>query len=554
MGARYPQPETDPVAEPDLAAHEAQTTDVHGIADTAALATATDVGEVQGALDTHEASTSDVHGIDDTSRLLVGDVTGAVPDGRRVKGSLNRPRVLPPSFGAALTSPQAWQRVKAGIIKPDQPWKSMWSGYGNDLVWDPESRRLVLIYGGHDGTHAQVGIAYTDDGVAMSDYAGNPVFPVNPAPGQQDSGGVVSLLVTWKDGVWYGYYIGFPNTGIEQGTPAVMLATATSLKGPWTRQGAKVTKDSFPVPAGDSAVGVLYRPTILEVGDWFYMFINAGPQPGDEDMWVFRAPAIDGPWTVVGDGPIISGDLFGGTIFSDPEVLRYGDEFLMIGWSSGGGHGGTHLCRCDASEFPTTWHIDDVNPFFNPPGSSYRPCWVELPGGPALYINGNNGAQVDLWVPVSANPPGVQPGKWHDYISFAQPPLASIGMWLKSQISALWDGFELINTPTHAQGDSVTVMADLSAGTWSLSLGYGAFNGGGKVTLDYSWDGTNWTTIGTVDTYDPSATALPKRAEFTGIDVKHTGPHRFRATVSGKNASSSNFYASLCNASFARTA
>lgn len=61
-------PETDPIAGPALAAHAADTTDVHGIANTADLDT---VAARNAALAAHEADATGVHGIANTANLIV---------------------------------------------------------------------------------------------------------------------------------------------------------------------------------------------------------------------------------------------------------------------------------------------------------------------------------------------------------------------------------------------------------------------------------------------------------------------------------------------------
>ncbi len=68
---------TDAASDSELAAHEADTTSIHGIADTAALATT-------AALTAHEADTTNIHGIVDTAALLTtssaagGDLSGTL--------------------------------------------------------------------------------------------------------------------------------------------------------------------------------------------------------------------------------------------------------------------------------------------------------------------------------------------------------------------------------------------------------------------------------------------------------------------------------------------
>lgn len=70
---------TDAATDSELATHEADTTNVHGIADTSVLATA---ASVASAISTHEADTTSVHGIADTSTLYrAGGTDVAVADG-----------------------------------------------------------------------------------------------------------------------------------------------------------------------------------------------------------------------------------------------------------------------------------------------------------------------------------------------------------------------------------------------------------------------------------------------------------------------------------------
>lgn len=320
------------------------------------------------------------------------DPTGVVEEGRRVHGSLDRPRVLPPSLSQ-------WVKIATPITTVPATWRSNLAGYGLDFFWDFQTQRFALLNGGIDASsQATVGLSYTDDGVSFEDYGSNPVFSKNPTGGQPDSGTVAFLQIfDYADGEYHAHYIGWPNPGFEQGTPNILKAKAASPRGPWTRQGVKVTPDTI-----GGGVTSVYRPTTFKLGGTYYMVTNAGPTPGtDEDIYLLESPTRDGPWTLV--GKLLDDDLFGSMI-SDPEFVRWGDLLLLFYWTQGGSPG-VKIAWCHAEDFPdpTAW-VHNTTPII--PGASgldkTRMTWAVLPFGPALYVNGGGQTNVELWVPKSS--------------------------------------------------------------------------------------------------------------------------------------------------------
>ena len=73
----------------DLSNHENDTTNIHGIADTSALATKTYADNAaSSAVSTHEADTTSVHGISDTSKLVTTDDSGTVTSTMIANGTI----------------------------------------------------------------------------------------------------------------------------------------------------------------------------------------------------------------------------------------------------------------------------------------------------------------------------------------------------------------------------------------------------------------------------------------------------------------------------------
>lgn len=450
-----------------------------------------------------------------------------------------------------------WTKVKRLLSTSAGTWKTTWAGYGIWVGWDHDTGRLAMFYGGYRASTgiAQVGLAYSDDGVEWTDYGSNPVFGPNPTPGQGDDGSVGFLTPIWDedDQLWHGYYIGWPETGIETGTPAIFRATAPTLTTPsasWTRHGEAITVDDFP---DSENIAYLYRPNVFELDGTWYCFTNAGPIPyaSAEHVYYFTAPAKTGPWTY--GGKALDASAFGGgNVASDPQVVPYGDRLLMVLWTPRG----LEVAHCDRGSFPEGWEAPAAAAL-PVTGGLYRPFWVTLPSGaPALYVNANFSTAVDLYMPASAVNPGAQPSKWHEVVLFSAPPFASTGTWQVAFNATCMGNLNCVNL-SHAQNDARSFVVDLSAGTWSLNVWYAAFNLGAIATVDISFDGgATYQTIGTFDTYAASGTVAAAVAAFTGISVPRSGPAilRFRALTKNASNATANYYMGLSLADFTRTA
>lgn len=288
---------------------------------------------------------------------------------------------VPPSFGAF--------DFVARAATNDEPWKDWFAGIGCDVVWDEATQKYAMVYcGAQAGGTTKFGLAYSDDGITWSEYKANPFFAQNSVPGQPDSGGVTYPQLHYDNGQWYMYYIAFPYEGFEAGESNVCYATAASLLGPWTRHGAVVTKTMFPASEN---ITMLYRPNIIKVGLKWYMFMNAGPAVGVEDIWYFTADSLDGSWTL--GQKVLSGTQFqGGTLAADPDVIKFGNRFVMVLHVSNG----LCLAYCNENEFPNTWHVGNELPIV---GDPQRPVWVEMPNGPLLFVNTNGNKHLDIYRP-----------------------------------------------------------------------------------------------------------------------------------------------------------
>lgn len=111
----------------DISGHSSATTTVHGIADTAALATKsyadsaanTAEGNASNALSAHASDTTGIHGITDTSKLVTTDDTGTVTstmilDGTIVNADINASAAIAQSKIANLTTDLAAKAPLAG--------------------------------------------------------------------------------------------------------------------------------------------------------------------------------------------------------------------------------------------------------------------------------------------------------------------------------------------------------------------------------------------------------------------------------------------------------
>jgi hypothetical protein len=131
-------------------------------------------------------------------------------------------------------------------------------------------------------------------------------------------------------------------------------------------------------------------------------------------------------------------------------------------------------------------------------------------------------------------------GTWSNYNTFATP----------------YGGGGIFNS-THALGDSVAFMLYVDPGTYTLNIFGDASNSRGIVTYEIETapgSGT-YTTLGTIDWYAAAATGFNTRKTLSALTIAGTGGWRnLRCRVTGKNASSSDYYQFLQALQLLRTA
>ncbi|WP_104992732.1 hypothetical protein [Deinococcus sp. NW-56] len=239
----------------------------------------------------------------------------------------NRPnRVLPP----------VRYKPHAGELLPVTPgtFDQTTTNAGCDMVYDRQRGLNTIIYGAWNGTVGDNNSGETTIGLAYSDGLSNwaklpgPILSKNPSSTAIDRGGVTFPQVTYWDGVYYMYYIGFDAPGYDMGDSAICLAVATDVRGPWTRRGQILKGGQQGLPNDR-----IWRPTVFRVGQTWYMVFNSS-NAGTEELWRARAPHPQGPWTVEGRTmPVSAVPWANGTILSDPDVTVSGDLLLLHFWA-----------------------------------------------------------------------------------------------------------------------------------------------------------------------------------------------------------------------------
>lgn len=95
-----------------------------------------------------------------------------------------------------------------------------------------------------------------------------------------------------------------------------------------------------------------------------------------------------------------------------------------------------------------------------------------------------------------------------------------------------------------AVGSQITWDVVLSAGLWDLSFSTLHNNTSGIITVSISPDGTNFTTVGTIDLYN-AASSFKNIESLTGISVPSDGYWRLKFDMLTRNASSGNYQAAI---------
>jgi predicted GH43/DUF377 family glycosyl hydrolase len=269
---------------------------------------------------------------------------------------------------------------------------------GPTVWWDEARQKWGAIYVGYNlGTFTaggtamgKLGLAWSDDLVTWTRDPANPIFSPTGNVGVDPDGGSITGPFMWVEGgTYYLFYLGCDNTGYEKGNTTIMLATASSPTGPWTRRGAMIAANT----ASWNATNV-WRTNIVKVGSTYHLFFNGTAADTKERIGHASAQSLTGPWTV-DPNPVL--DVGGAGAFdenhvADPSVYRVGNYWAMhyagVDNSLAAKDG---LAWCSLAEFPSTWHKHIDNPilsvwvestFQNQPGySGGRPFIVNTPHG-----------------------------------------------------------------------------------------------------------------------------------------------------------------------------
>lgn len=500
----------------------------------------------EGRLDTLAAAT--VHNPASATAGALAATTGATLAADRL-GHQQRPsRTLPESL-------VSWRSTSYAQVTPAKAgtWRAHQAGIGADIVFDPSVGRYAMVYGGDDSTESQFGITYSDDLDRWDspDLYPNPIFGKNPTAGQPDSGGVTFPQLVWDKGLWYMFYIAFPNSGFEQGTSTICVATCPTLsqtKTDWTRRGLMLHPNNVPwIQSAFGSAGVLYRPNVVRNDDGTWgMFFNGGSY-GTETIGYASAPSLLGPWTARSTAVLAAADAPNPTpdgLISDPEVFRIGDDWFMYAWihyNSGpaNGQGTTQgsivLAHTTAANYPAGWQF-----YSSIVCAGMRPVYVNAPGTPRLFTWANS---ADGYI-VRAPKRKVRSNGSFTILASQRPP-TTVGSWARGTDTTRPLGLYQYN-PSGALNDELTYTVDMGYGLWLPDLIAQKGTGGGIVSILIDDVG-----VGTIDTY--AASTSQAVIQGAAIKVNTEGRHKLTLRVTSKNASSTGYQLNFSAITFSQS-
>lgn len=232
------------------------------------------------------------------------------------------------------------------------------------ILRDPKSGRYVMTYTGYDATsRGRAGYAYSDD---LKTWTKAGVLLANSGTaGAPDENGVTGPVLYWDNAAerYVLYYIGLTALGYEAGTKTICYATATSLAGPWTRQGSVI---------GPSGTGwrqkAVWHVSIVERSGTWYCFFNATGGDDKERIGYATAPALTGPWTVQdATSPVVDvGTGWESSFVGDPSVRRVGDLWVMDYYGYNGTSAADGIAVTSDHDFPLGWTRHSGNPILEP--------------------------------------------------------------------------------------------------------------------------------------------------------------------------------------------
>lgn len=284
---------------------------------------------------------------------------------------------------------------KLGIVLPTgtAAWEN-WLVESPNVVFDPITQQWLMVYVGYStltgaADAASVGLATSLDGVNWT-RTGTPLLQGTGGVGDADRYGTTGPSLYIKDGVYHLFYIGLDSTGYEGGTKRMMLATATSLSGPWTRRGVIIA----PSGTGWRSTAIYHRSIVKHTDGKYYMFFNAYGNGAAERIGYATATALLGPWTVDDvNSPLVNVGAAGtwdDEIVGDPSIYRVGDTWYMAYYGYDGIKGQDGVAYTSNSLFPLGWTKHPQNPILKVGATNsyddmhaHKPNIVQTPG--AIY-------------------------------------------------------------------------------------------------------------------------------------------------------------------------
>lgn len=275
-----------------------------------------------------------------------------------------------------------------------------------DVFYDTPNSRWVMSYSGFDGAYWHTGLAYasTLDGTWTKEPA-NPILSPISGEGYIAANG----SIVYKNGTYYLFYNADASGPPPAYTFRVCLATATSLAGPWTRQGTVMalgsagTFDSFALAEPNARLNL--------AGDGFEMSYNAVPasapvngrryaraSSSDGLSWSRSAQWLEPGWAnAAGFGSISHIDISATTRIMTFDAAVTADT--------------RRVCRCVTSDAGTSWayrwgiiplgaggqwdsaQTFDACPIFDPSGPT---LWIAYAGAPNVGAAEGMGAQIGI--------------------------------------------------------------------------------------------------------------------------------------------------------------
>lgn len=296
--------------------------------------------------------------------------------------------------------PRGLTAKKLGIVLPvgTAAWEN-WLVESPNVTFDPITQQWLMVYVGYStlagaADAASVGLATSLDGVNWT-RTGTPLLQGTGVVGDSDRYGTTGPSLFIEGGVYHLFYIGLDATGYEGGTKRMMLATATSLSGPWTRRGVIIA----PSAAGNGwrSVAIYHRSIIKHPDGKFYMFFNAYgvvATVSGERIGYATATNLLGPWTVDDvNSPLLglgAPSSWEDEIVGDPSIYRVGDTWYMAYYGFDGVNGQNGVAYTSNALFPLGWTKHPQNPILKVGATNsyddmhaHKPCIVQTPG--AIY-------------------------------------------------------------------------------------------------------------------------------------------------------------------------